>query len=480
MTTTALKLDAYIRVSKVAGREGESFISPTIQRERIESWAQAHGSALTWHEPELDVSGGTMSRPIFDGIMERVRNGQSDGVIVAKLDRFARTLVGALSTLEEFERRGAVLVSVADNIDLSTPMGKAFLRILLVFAELERDRISESWKTATSNAVLRGIHIAKFTPTGYDKGTDKRLVPNDDAPAIHEAFVMRAAHKSRTEIARRLDQTAPRPNEGRWTPPMVDRIVKNRVYLGEAYRGETVNVDAHPAIVSLAEWQAANLAPVRAAARGKKPNLLGGIVRCAGCRYVLAPNMAGWGNGKASVPNYRCRTVHTAGVCHEPASINRRKLDEYVEAVWREQMAQEALAVQHDSTTLHAAEEALLTAEEELAAFASDLTARRVLGDGYHAALEARAAAVHKSQSELRQALAATPSAEVIESYADLPIEDRKRILGSSIEAVIVKRAHARVPVEDRVTILWRGEGPNDLPRRGRDNGPVRSYTPKR
>jgi site-specific DNA recombinase len=397
---------------------------------------------------------------------------------VAKLDRFARTLVGALSTLEEFERRSAVLVSVADNIDLSTPMGKAFLRILLVFAELERDRISESWKTATSNAVLRGIHIAKFTPTGYDKGADKRLVPNDDAPAIHEAFVMRAAHKSRTEIARRLNQTAPRPNDGRWTPPMVDRIVKNRVYLGEAYRGETVNADAHPAIVSAAEWQAANLAPVRAAARGKKPNLLGGIVRCAGCRYVLAPNMSGWGNGKTSVPTYRCRTVHTAGVCQEPANINRRKLDEYVEAVWRKQMAQEALAVQHDSKTLQAAEEAFSAAEDELAAFASDLTARRVLGDDYHAALEARAAAVNNSQSELRQALAAAASAELVESYADLPIEDRKRMLGSSIDAVIVKRVHARVPVEDRVTILWRGEGPDDLPRRGRDNGPVRPYTP--
>jgi hypothetical protein len=190
--------------------------------------------------------------------------------------------------------------------------------------------------------------------------------------------------------------------------------------------------------------------------------------------------MAGWGNGKASVPNYRCRAVHTAGVCQEPASINRRKLDEYVEAVWREQMAQEALAVQHDSTTLQEAEEALSAAEGELAAFASDLTARRVLGDGYHAALEARAAAVNKSQSELRQALAAAPNAEVIESYADLPIEDRKRILGSSIDAVIVKRAHARVPVEDRVTILWRGEGPDDLPRRGRDNGPVRPYAPER
>jgi site-specific DNA recombinase len=420
-----------------------------------------------------------MDRPVFKKITGRIKAGQSDGVIVAKLDRFARTLVGALGTLEEFERHDAVLVSVAENLDLSTPMGKAFLRILLVFAELERDRISESWETAVSSAVARGIHIAKFTPVGYDKGSDKRLVPNAEAPAIREAFLMRGAHRTRTEIAHRLNEIAPRPNGGRWTPPMVDRIVKNRVYTGEAYRGENVNPDAHPAIVAAAEWQAANRAPVRAAARGKKPNLLGGIVRCAACRYVLAPQISGLGvNGSPGTPVYQCRKVHTAGVCPEPATIARHKLENYVVAAWRDQMARQALAVRHDTEGLHAAAEALKTAEEELTAFASDLTARRVLSGRYHAALEARAAAVNDAQAELQHATASAPNAQSIEGYDDLPVEDRKRILGSSIDAVIVKRGRSRVPVEERVVILWRGEGPDDLPRRGRDNGPVRSYVP--
>jgi site-specific DNA recombinase len=474
--TVDLKLDAYIRVSKVAGRGGDSFISPSVQRERIESWAQAHGTLVTWHEPELDVSGGTMSRPIFDRIMARVRAGETDGVIVAKLDRFARTLVGALGTLEEFERHNAVLVSVADNLDLSTPMGKAFLRILLVFAELERDRISESWKTATSSAVERGIHIAKFTPVGYDKGADKRLVPGADAAAVRETFLMRGAHTSRTEIARQLDRLAPRPGGGRWTPPMVDRIIKNRVYLGWAYRGEQVNKQAHEAIVSMAEWQAANLAPVRAAARSKKPNLLGGIARCAGCRYVLAPGKSRFGGTGEQMLGYRCRTTHTAGVCQEPSSIHAGKLETYVEAVWREQMAQEALSVKHDNDALQAAADALSAAEDELAAFAADVTARRLLGDGYHAALEQRVTAVNATQADLQKAIAAGPDTATIERYDELPVTDRKRILGSSIDAVIVQRGHARVPIEQRVTILWRGEGPDDLPRRGRDNGPIRPY----
>jgi hypothetical protein len=173
---------------------------------------------------------------------------------------------------------------------------------------------------------------------------------------------------------------------------------------------------------------------------------------------------------------YRCRTTHTAGVCQEPASIHAGKLETYVEAVWREQMAQEALSVQQDTDALQAAADALSAGEDELAAFAADVTARRLLGDGYHRALEQRAAAVNAAQADLQKAIAAGPDTAVIEGYDELPVSDRKRILGSSIDAVIVERGNARVPVEQRVTILWRGEGPDDLPRRGRDNGPIRPY----
>jgi site-specific DNA recombinase len=474
----SLNLDAYIRVSQVGGRSGDSFISPTVQRERIESWVRVHGHTLTWHEPELDASGGTMSRPVFERIMERVRGGESDGVIVAKLDRFARTLVGALSTLEEFERHNAVLVSVADNIDLSTPMGKAFLRILLVFAELERDRITESWDSATQNAIARGIHIAKFTPTGYTRGPDKRLQPNDEAPAIREAFRMRAAHKHLTEVARRLDETAPRPNDGRWTRAKVDRIIKNRVYRGDAYRGQHVNRNAHPAIVSEAEWHAANHVPVRARPRSGSPSLLGGLVRCAGCRYLLAPHKQRVTKTGVKAPDYRCRTIHGAGECPAPASVNGHKLDKYVETLWRARMAQEAISVRHNSDALQAATETLTAAEEELAAFAADLTARRLLGDRYHVALQTRVDAVSEAQANIRSNLGPTSDSQLIEGYEDLALEDRRRILGSSINTVIVKRGDARLPLQHRVTVLWRGEGPEDLPRRGRDNGPIRSYRP--
>ena len=316
---------------------------------------------------------------------------------------------------------------------------------------------------------------------GYVKTPEKRLEPGREAAAVHEAFTMRAAHASRTEIARRLDETAPRPNGGRWISPMVDRIIRNRVYMGHAYRGEQVNFDAHPAIVTAAEWHAANAAPVRAAARSKKPNLLGGIARCAACRYVLAPGKSRFGGTGEDVFGYRCRGVHTAGVCPEPASINARKLERYVEDLWRSQMAHEAFLIQPDTGDLHEASQALSAAERELAAFAGDLTARKLLGAGYHDALATRAAAVDEAQVELKRAAGSqAASTTQILVYDELPVAERKRIIGSSIDAIIVKRGHARILIEERVTILWRGEGPDDLPRRGRDNGPIRPHTPHR
>ena len=213
------------------------------------------------------------------------------------------------------------------------------------------------------------------------------------------------------------------------------------------------------------------------ASRARKPNLLGGIVRCAGCRYLLAPGKSRFGGTGEDVLGYRCRGTHTAGVCSEQASINARKLETYVEGLWREQMAQEEVSVSDDTQALQRAAQDLASAQEELAAFASDAKARRLLGTGYHAALEERAAAVSHAESAVQRASATRTNSGAIELYDELPIAERKRILGSSIDAVIVKRGHARVPIEERVTILWRGEGPDDLPRRGRDNGSVRPFS---
>ena len=83
----------------------------------------------------------------FIQALKLIYSDQADGLIVWKLDRFARSVRDGVSILSEFKQRGKSLVCCADPIDTTTPMGEAFFQIALVFAELERKTIAERCET---------------------------------------------------------------------------------------------------------------------------------------------------------------------------------------------------------------------------------------------------------------------------------------------------------------------------------------------
>src|SRR4051812_10024588 len=100
MEGNRLKLDGYIRVSQVRGRGGDTFISPAVQRERIQAWASAFGHELLTIHEEFDESGARADRPKLLEAIDRVKAGESQGIVVAKLDRFARSLIDGLRHIE--------------------------------------------------------------------------------------------------------------------------------------------------------------------------------------------------------------------------------------------------------------------------------------------------------------------------------------------------------------------------------------------
>jgi Resolvase, N terminal domain len=108
-----LRLVGYVRVSDVAGRSGASFISPGVQRERIAAWCSLYDAHLQDVAEELDESGGRADRPLLLKAIERVERGLSDGIIVAKLDRFGRSFKDALEHIERIDRAGARLIHLA-------------------------------------------------------------------------------------------------------------------------------------------------------------------------------------------------------------------------------------------------------------------------------------------------------------------------------------------------------------------------------
>src|ERR671936_2625304 len=151
--------DGYIRVSRRGGREGESFIAPEVQRKKIADWAKLHEVEIVHWWEELDQSGAKLERPLFQEALARCERGETGGIVVARLDRFARSAVDALGSIRRLNEAGARLVSVEDGFDGSTPMGRFAIGILTLIAELELERIRDSWDSAVSAAVKRGVHI---------------------------------------------------------------------------------------------------------------------------------------------------------------------------------------------------------------------------------------------------------------------------------------------------------------------------------
>ena len=153
---------------------------------------------------------------MFQEALARCERGESGGIVVARLDRFARSAVDALESIKRLNEAGARLVSVEDNFDGSTPMGRFAIGILTLIAELELERITENWETAVSEAVKRGVHISARVPAGYRKlGKGKGLEPVEPAASVvAEVFRRRAVGASYTDLARFLEQQGVLPSTG--------------------------------------------------------------------------------------------------------------------------------------------------------------------------------------------------------------------------------------------------------------------------
>jgi site-specific DNA recombinase len=430
-----------------------------------------------------------MSRPVFDEAVEACVTGEAQGLIVAKLDRFARSLSGALTTIERLERAGAGFISVAENIDTSTPAGKFQQNIFLALAQMERERIAESWESSRRNAVeKRRIHVASKTPTGYLRAEDKTLIPDPaTAPAIRDIFRLRAEGNGWSRLRDHLRERGVKsPYGGNWTPQGLKNIVRNRVYLGEARSGAYRCKDAHPALVSQAEWDAAQRARgVVTPARSEGGALLSGIIRCAGCRYVMKPDSIRDRNGNR-VDQYRCRNQGAGGDCPSQASVLRHILDPWVvEQLFLAIDANGILARPAEaSLRLTDAERNVEEARFEREVFLTSVSAAEFGADAYAAGLRARQERLDEAMSELA-AIAGQEDARnrlpepttLAEMWPTLSTQRRRSIIAGAFDAVMLRRPEkgSRTHISERAHIITAGNLPSDFPRRGLRT-PIRSF----
>lgn len=103
---------------------------------------------------DVGISGMKASRPEFDKALDYMRAG--DVLVIWKLDRLGRSTLNLLTLIQDFEQRGIELVSLTDNINTKTPLGKAIFTISASFAQLERDQIAERTKAGLAAARAQG------------------------------------------------------------------------------------------------------------------------------------------------------------------------------------------------------------------------------------------------------------------------------------------------------------------------------------
>ncbi len=281
----------YVRVSKVGGREGDSFISPQLQREQIEAVARREGLEVAEVIEELDASGGDASRPGWNRAIEMVERGEVDGIAVWNFARFSRSVKDALAALERVEGAGGRVWSATEDFG-DGPSGKMLRTILLAVGEAERDRARATFSAATASAVERGIHVAGTIPLGYERGQDRRLVPDPTtAPVVVGLFERRARGWSWTRLAKWL------ANEGHeMSENGVAGLIRNPVYIGQARYGASKKDDAHEAIVPRSLWRRCQSKALPSARTGKltEKYLLQGLAAVSALlRISPAPRRAG-------------------------------------------------------------------------------------------------------------------------------------------------------------------------------------------
>ncbi len=417
----------YVRVSRVGDR-AETLISPDQQNERIQSYAQTHKlEPLRILEPELDVSGGTVERPILSAAIEEIERGEAAGLIVAQLDRLSRmNIVDALQTIRRVEEAGGQVIAVAENFDAGTPEGRMGRSVFLAMGEMQLDRYKQQFRNAKKQAVDRGIWPVPVVPRGYEKGEDRRLHPGELAPQVLRAFELRANEAAWSVLANDLGMGL----------TSVAKMVRNRVYLGEIHYGEWVNLEAHEPIVTRDLFEAAQLyaPPPPRSKKRVEPALLAGLARCVACGYRLSVD------SHAGI--YKCRPHKARGRCPAPAIVSQRRLERIVERSVREHMETVAFSFQavERGDAVGEAEVELEGTEAELAAYQQVVKVSDVGAEHFAEGMRQRVEAVEAARRKLARARLAAPAMPAGLSLNDLTPQQFRRGLRGAIGVVWVRK----------------------------------------
>ena len=161
--------------------------------------------ALPDHYDDGGVSGGTLERPALQRLLRDVEAGLVDVVVVYKIDRLSRSLMDFAKLVEAFERHQVTFVSVTQQFNTTTSMGRLTLNILLSFAQFEREVIGERIRDKFAASRRKGMWMGGNVPLGYRVEARKLVVVEPEAELVRRIFARFAALGSALKVARELN-----------------------------------------------------------------------------------------------------------------------------------------------------------------------------------------------------------------------------------------------------------------------------------
>ena len=288
----------YTRKSSEEGLEQE-FNSLQAQREACEAFinSQRHEGWVCLRAAYDDggFSGATMDRPALQQLLADLTAGRVDTVVVYKIDRLTRSLADFAKIVEILDARGASFVSVTQQFNTTTSMGRLTLNVLLSFAQFEREVIGERIRDKIAASKKKGMWMGGVPPLGY-RAQDRKLIIVDSEAEIVRFIFRRYAELGSVRLLK--DELEARSIQSKLRTSASGRIsggkpfargalylmLQNRIYRGEIVHNEQSHLGEHEPIIDQPLWDAvqaqlaSNAAQRNEGGKTRQPSLLAGML----------------------------------------------------------------------------------------------------------------------------------------------------------------------------------------------------------
>lgn len=276
----------YTRKSSEEGLE-QDFNSLDAQREACEAYikSQMHEGWVLVPKQYNDggFSGGTMERPGFKDLLSDIENDEIDIVVVYKVDRLTRSLMDFAKIVDLFNKHETSFVSITQQFNTTTSMGRLTLNILLSFAQFEREVTGERIRDKFAASKKKGMWMNGIAPIGYTKQNGTLVEDKEHSDKIQLIFEKYLEFKSVPQLHDYLKENKIHTKSNRiFYKGHLNKILRNKTYVGKIEHKENVYEGLHDGIVEETIFEKAqkildfNKAQVNNATKAKHSSLLAG------------------------------------------------------------------------------------------------------------------------------------------------------------------------------------------------------------